>query len=88
MPITDKLRNELEVQKQQVLAIFMNESENCSFLAVYMRIVWQRGDKSIFALQGDKSIFALQGEKSIVALLMIINRATIELSPCYHTILI
>ena len=78
----------LEVQKQQVLAIFMNESENCSFLAVYMRIVWQRGDKSIFALQGDKSIFALQGEKSIVALLMIINRATIELSPRYHTFLI
>ena len=69
----------LEVQKQQVLAIFMNESENCSFLAVYMRIVWQRGDKSIFALQG---------EKSIVALLMIINRATIELSPRYHTFLI
>ena len=67
MPITDKLRNELEVQKQQVLAIFMNESENCSFLAVYMRIVWQRGNNSIFALQGDKSIFALQGEKSIVA---------------------
>ena len=57
----------LKVQKQQVLAILMNESENCSFLAVYMRIVWQRGDNSIFALQGDKSIFALQGEKSIVA---------------------
>ena len=78
----------LEVQKQQVLAIFMNESENCSFLAVYMRNVWQRGNISIFALQGDKSIFALQGEKSIVALLMIINRAKIELSPRYHTILI
>ena len=76
----------LEVQKQQVLAIFMNESENCSFLAVYMRIVWQRGNNSIFALQGDKSIFALQGEKSIVALL--VTRATILLSPRYHTFLI